>query len=147
MTAPDGGRERVRTDDEMCEVWIGFVTDSEQDSAAIHHDAYLTWLRPADPAESTRPVIVDEVVAQLRKSSLWTPAGEKLPGRVAASNQFEKVVSCFATITQRERRDANVFIVYGTLLAWSTELSTNENEQYRLGMQAEKAFNAVIAID
>ena len=92
-------------------------------------------------------MVIDEVVAQLRNTSLWTSAGEKLLWRVAASNKFEEVVNRFAAITQRERRDANVFIVYGTLLAWSTEFSTDEIEQYRLGMQADKAFNAAIAID
>ncbi|MEM7479304.1 MAG: redoxin domain-containing protein [Planctomycetota bacterium] len=148
---PTEGKQSIKwgweTNDEMAEVWMGFVPERFADSEKIHSAGYASWLRTGDPLLSTQTLSAEQMVEQFLEASLWEPAGEQLLGLVASSEEFEKVLNRVSSITRRDPRNTSAWVVYGTLLAMSIEYASSDNEAYQISMEADRAYNQALRLE
>lgn len=136
------------TDQEMGELYITILADSDNDARKLARAAQESWLRPSDPALISGELSMDETIDRLRHASTWESEGESLIRLLIADEKSMKKSS--KIIEKRLKKnpdDARMHMVYGSLNAVAGSFSESSWSQYSYYSQAVESYEKALALD
>ncbi len=136
------------TDQEMGELYLTVLTDSQDDLAKLQVAAQESWFRPSDPALGKPELTVEEIVNRLQYESTWESNGEALLSMLMEDGaQLKSAISFLKQATKKHPDSARLWMVYGSLLGVGSELATGEEAQYKMAYDSVRMYEKALRLD
>ena len=136
------------TDQEMGELYLTVLTDSESDLEKLQTAARESWFRPSDPALRDTDLSIEEIILRVQYESTWEANGEALLGiLIQDGKNLNQSISVLKKAVKDKPNEARLWMVYGSLLAVGSELAGSEEAQYQMGYDSIKMYEKALRLD
>ncbi|BFM16732.1 hypothetical protein R50073_29150 [Maricurvus nonylphenolicus] len=136
------------TDQEMGELYISVIANSDRDARLLQAASQESWTRPSDPKLVTGDLSLEDIIEQLKFKSSWEEEGESLHRIILADeDKMDDATDLLKKMLKKNPDDARLHMVYGSLMGIASTFTESMVAQYTYATRAVTHYEKALAID